>query len=378
MEDKEVSVLSFMSMRKTTKKSSPRKKTATTTTKPKQENRLKIESQQAHLTQDQQPQSTTSTPSISSENTQLNIVIPPGYTTLSELKAKGLLSKECADSLADECPKCHAPILVSSTMKQIICSNMDCETKLARRMELMLKDLGVAEFGESRCEEFILKNNIQKPYKIFELDTYQYPDKYSDQMKEKLYVELHKNKKFTLGTLVKSYHLYGLDADALKIFKGYDSLSTFYADLDQYGEDLIAEKLAIQTTGGKTYQIKEQLEVNREDLEKLVGLFEIESCQDELFTIAITNGVTAIDPETGKKFKNKDIYVNYLTGLGKGKVVRSEQLNQSCAYLIADEYNPDDDSTWTGKIKTAKRWEGKGIAIKVVTSEELIDIVRNL
>lgn len=304
--------------------------------------------------------------------------VPDGYITMKEYKVQENLPEEMCAVLLDECEKCNAPIIVSDSGKLIECSNPDCLTKLGRRMELMCKTLKIANFGYSTCELFINECGLTTLRGLFELEPEDYPEKYSMLMREKLFVSLHKNKKFTLATLLKAFHLTGLADDAEKVLKGYDNINTFFEDLDSHGELLLADKLNIGVTGGRTLNILNQLQSNREEITKFVGLFEVESTAEVLFNIAITEGVNALDPSTGKKFSNKDEYVSYLSSLGKGRIVRKDKVNLQCAYLVADQCDLNDPDTWTGQVKSAKKWELQGKNIKVVTSAELIDIIKNM
>ena len=140
------------------------------------------------------------------------------------------------DSLPKFCEveSCGFPMQINEVLTEVSCSNVRCPKKIAKRVQELCQKLGI-ESTYLTAFDYVIMNHITNPMYLFksqagiELEQEE-RDKIIKQMSLERFVELN-----CLPYL----------EDTIKIFKEYDSLDDFYADLESDGIEFLEKQLSV-------------------------------------------------------------------------------------------------------------------------------------
>lgn len=140
------------------------------------------------------------------------------------------------DSLPKFCEveSCGFPMQINEVLTEVSCSNVRCPKKIAKRVQELCQKLGI-EITYLTAFDYVIMNHITNPMYLFksqagiELEQEE-RDKIIKQMSLERFVELN-----CLPYL----------EDTIKIFKEYDSLDDFYADLESDGIEFLEKQLSV-------------------------------------------------------------------------------------------------------------------------------------
>ena len=140
------------------------------------------------------------------------------------------------DSLPKFCEveSCGFPMQINEVLTEVSCSNVRCPKKIAKRVQELCQKLGI-EITYLTAFDYVIMNHITNPMYLFksqagiELEQEE-RDKIVKQMSLERFVELN-----CLPYL----------EDTIKIFKEYDSLDDFYADLESDGIEFLEKQLSV-------------------------------------------------------------------------------------------------------------------------------------
>ena len=140
------------------------------------------------------------------------------------------------DSLPKFCEveSCGFPMQINEVLTEVSCSNVRCPKKIAKRVQELCQKLGI-EITYLTAFDYVIMNHITNPMYLFksqagiELEQEE-RDKIRKQMSLERFVELN-----CLPYL----------EDTIKIFKEYDSLDDFYADLESDGIEFLEKQLSV-------------------------------------------------------------------------------------------------------------------------------------
>lgn len=183
------------------------------------------------------------------------------------------------NELPAECPECGAPTQIQLNLTKLQCSDPRCPSKVAKRIETLLSDLGIKGIGDKGIRAYVDENDVTNPFEIFD-----HQDLFYSRMNEdadrrlKTALNAVADRGMKLYELVHYMHLpYISEKTSRKLFEGYDSIGDFYADMG-YGEeavDFVQDKLGIKLDGMSTQacNVKDSLEEFEEDLLQAEELF---------------------------------------------------------------------------------------------------------
>ena len=140
------------------------------------------------------------------------------------------------DSLPKFCEveSCGFPMQINEVLTEVSCSNVRCPKKIAKRVQELCQKLGI-EITYLTAFDYVIMNHITNPMYLFksqagiELEQEE-RDKIIKQMSLERFVELN-----CLPYL----------EDTINIFKEYDSLDDFYADLESDGIEFLEKQLSV-------------------------------------------------------------------------------------------------------------------------------------
>lgn len=140
------------------------------------------------------------------------------------------------DSLPKFCEveSCGFPMQINEVLTEVSCSNVRCPKKIAKRVQELCQKLGI-EITYLTAFDYVIMNHITNPMYLFKSQAgialeQEERDKIIKQMSLERFVELN-----CLPYL----------EDTIKIFKEYDSLDDFYADLESDGIEFLEKQLSV-------------------------------------------------------------------------------------------------------------------------------------
>ena len=140
------------------------------------------------------------------------------------------------DSLPKFCEveSCGFPMQINEVLTEVSCSNVRCPKKIAKRVQELCQKLGI-EITYLTAFDYVIMNHITNPMYLF---------------KSQAGIELEQEerdkiiKQMSLERFVELKCLPYLE-DTIKIFKEYDSLDDFYADLESDGIEFLEKQLSV-------------------------------------------------------------------------------------------------------------------------------------
>ena len=287
-----------------------------------------------------------------------------GFLTVGEARNEGLIPRELVESIGLTCSYCGSPLAVSGNLKRLTCSNEYCPKLVANQTENFLKSFGVRDIGPAICYDIVKNCELKFCYSILDIPYEFMPERYSDEVKYKLWEQMNDIRTQPIYKIVQALGLDGIDKSAKKIFGDVNDIEEFYNVLEYAdGEEYIAEKLGIGM-GIRTESVLNELLYAKELVIDAVGRFNIEEVEEGLedvivITVAITKSV--------KGWKSKEAFVSNLNDEYKSrcKVILENSVSKKLNYLIADS-----GDTGTSKFDKARTYN-----IPIVTSEQFLGII---
>ena len=302
------------------------------------------------------------------------------------LKVKDLdeskLPKEFLDVLPKTCDVCGADTEITESLSMLCCPNPWCMAKARERLLAMLKDLGVKNLGESKCEKFLANFKTTNPYAIWMYE----PDKdgplyrgCSMEFSQSIYEQLNGMRDMLLWEFVRMGNLPGIRDSARHLFMQYSDLQEFYDDLESGGIGFIQELLGIKgkpvdasslntdvlVTGDddddssapasvKAMTIYESLVTFKDDLFEALPFVRI-STVDKVLNICISSAV-------GAPYKSKQDFVTQMNNRYGSKVHLNflGSVTKDCQYLIWSK-----EGLPTNKVSKAEK-----LKVPIMTGEE--------
>ena len=263
-----------------------------------------------------------------------------------------------------ECPICGGPLTLSDDLMHLTCDNPDCDGKVARKLEIAAKALGIDNVGPSAAKDLVDHLGVHHVSQLYEFtveDFLKIP-RFQGGLATNLYKSVQGAKEVTFAQFIRACQFYRVgDGTSNDIANAYDTLDQFR---NATADDLM------QKVGGMTIDsarlIMESVKKAGEDvsrLEKYVGIKYPEKIQGsnptgEILTCVVTGPLGfGSRPEFQRVFG--DAY-----GVKWGSSV-----TKNTDILVTNE------SASTTKYKKALELQAAGGKIKIMTEEEFLQYV---
>lgn len=273
-----------------------------------------------------------------------------------------LIDDEILEYIPRHC-ECGGEIEFTESLKQIACNNPKCFYKVASRLESMCKSLKVDGFGESSCIKICRDLKMISPFQALLIGNRTVDGVSSFKSKiDNLISEL--KKPMELWEMVALCNIPGIDSISYKLFGKYSSIEDAYKDFEKYQVPYIASLLG-NSGGVMSANIYNMLMQYKAELQFAESECNIKKLNIPKISIAIS--------ETPSGFGTKASYVARLNEIlnGKASILLSNTVTKEISYLVCSP------TTNTGKVKKANSLISNGANIKIVDSQELIDILIN-
>lgn len=273
-----------------------------------------------------------------------------------------LIDDEILEYIPRHC-ECGGEIEFTESLKQIACNNPRCYYKVASRLENMCKSLKVDGFGESSCVKICRDLKMISPFQALLIGNRTVDGVASFKSKiDNLISEL--KKPMELWEMVALCNIPGIDSISYKLFGKYSSIEDAYKDFEKYQVPYIASLLG-NSGGVMSSNIYSMLMQYKAELQFAESECNIKKLNVPKISIAIS--------ETPTGFGTKASYVARLNEIlnGKASILLSNTVTKEISYLVCSP------TANTGKVKKANSLISNGANIKIVDSQELIDIIIN-
>lgn len=299
------------------------------------------------------------------------------------------LPDEFLATLPTQCDTCGSDTEITETLSMLRCSNPSCLEKSVQRMVALLKDLGVKNMGESKCQSFLEHWGITNPLAIFMYepsDGVLY-DGCSMDFSEAMFEQMEGKRKMLLWEYVKYANLPGIRDSARKLLASYDSLEEFYDDVENGGISFVQELLSIkgkaETSTGKDIDDEEgnnavsvtavdvynTLIFFKSELFEALPFVEIKQLTTEMVNICISTAV-------GKPYGSKSDFVAQMNQQFGDKIHLNflGSVSNECQFLIwSKEGAPTSKVTKVERINEKRR--AKNIAQGLPEDNDFIHIM---
>lgn len=282
--------------------------------------------------------------------------------TYQDVVDNELIDDEILEYIPRHC-ECGGEIEFTESLKQIACNNPKCFYKVASRLESMCKSLKVDGFGESSCVKICRDLKMISPFQALLIGNRTVDGVSSFKSKiDNLISEL--KKPMELWEMVALCNIPGIDSISYKLFGKYSSIEDAYKDFEKYQVPYIASLLG-NSGGVMSANIYNMLMQYKAELQFAESECNIKKLNVPKISIAIS--------ETPSGFGTKASYVARLNEIlnGKASILLSNTVTKEISYLVCSP------TTNTGKVKKANSLISNGADIKIVDSQELIDILIN-
>lgn len=277
---------------------------------------------------------------------------------VSEAYEMGIIPEDIMDVLPNNgyCEYCDNELSLSDNFTQLYCDNAYCSSKIAARLEFMMKSLDIDNWGESACLKAARDFKLKSPYAIFKLTEFNINYKDISNFKNKVDIlKKVRNKPIPFWRVVQIAAIPGIDTIAFKLLNNYNSADEFYSDLHKEEVSLIYEKLGLseesKVMGVRIYNTFVEYE---SEIRFGESIFNIQKVADTVISIAITGEVYG--------YSSKKKYIEELNDLYGDKVTiyMSNTLTKNTYALICDNENSQ-----TNKAVKAEKY-----GIKVFNSRQ--------
>lgn len=266
---------------------------------------------------------------------------------VKDLKSKGELPQEFLDLLPEVC-ECGGDLAISASLTGLHCANPWCLSRVVKRAEQMLADLGVLGLGEKNLEKFFITYNTRNPLDLFALEEgmliYQGA---SEVVSGKIISQIQAKKEMFLWELVYIANIPGVRTTAKTLLANYENLTDFYDDLEAGKEDFIKEHLNIgQWTSLAAFKIFKSFMTYKNDLlegEKYISKKVLKDIEE--IEICISEGVSG--------FKSKPEFVGVLNKEFGDKYffVNNSSITKRTKYFIWEGVNVTSKATKASKMQ---------------------------
>lgn len=247
---------------------------------------------------------------------------------VKDLIVGGRFPKQFCDVLPTSCDVCGADTEINASLTILKCSNPYCGCKASQRLLSMLKDIGVKNFGESRCLQFLNHFRITNPYAIFAYSVEEdgLIGNMSQEFCENLEEQVDQHRSMLLWEYVKIGNLPNLRDSARFIFNGYTDLNSFYDDLEDGGVLFIQERLGIKGNEDdlsvRALAIYDSLQMFKDDLLAYIDFVDIISPRTILnicISTAVGNGYSSKADFVSKMNERYGsfVHLNFLSSVTK-------------------------------------------------------------
>ena len=163
---------------------------------------------------------------------------------------KDIFPNDFLHQLPLTCDSCGAETEVIESLSYLQCSNPKCISKVAYRLFLLLKDLGIDLLSIEDCINFLDEFETSNPYAIFlynyEADGELY-EGFGEETSRELFEELNKKRGMLLWEYIKIGNFGNFNESIEKVLSDYFDLFDFYEDLMSGGIPLVQNLLLKNT-----------------------------------------------------------------------------------------------------------------------------------
>lgn len=277
------------------------------------------------------------------------------------------LPQEFIDVLPKTCDICGADCEITESLTMLCCPNPHCMGKATQRLLALLKDLGVKNLGESKCQRFLEHFGTTNPYAIFMYELSDGPlyDGCSMDFSEGIFDQIDDKRDMMLWEFVKIGNLPNIRDSARHLFKDYADLEEFYDDLEYGGIAFVQDLLGI---GGKKVSTDADGFYDEDDDEntpvsvKAVAVYDsLMAYKDDLFeALEFVNIISVnkimnicISTAVGAPYKSKSDFVQQMNTRYGDKVHLNflGSVTKDCEYLIWSK-----EGMPTNKVQKAQRY----------------------
>ena len=289
---------------------------------------------------------------------------------ISEVINNQLLSQSVIDCIPTHCEACGEEIKFTNSLRQIYCPNKYCSLKIAARLESMVRAMKVDGWDKDTCKIICSTFKLKSPFQVFLLE-----DKVKegaicneiDSFEEKIAAICDREKrKVQVWELVWYSGIPTIETTAYKIFKGYNSLSEAYNEIEKFQVPLIADKLGLRNsdTGVMAVNVYNILIEYKDELLFGETQFEILKSEGKTFYIAIDGVIQG--------FTNKSEYIEYINKRYQGKInaILMNSVTRSVHALVCDGNTSSNKYLTARKVLEKQRAENEE---RSAAGEPLID-----
>lgn len=292
----------------------------------------------------------------------------------------GALPQAFLDVLPKTCEACGADTEITETLTMLVCSNRRCPEKACQRLVALLKDLGVKNMGDSKCQQFLTAHNTVNPYSILlynpATDGPLYPG-CSIEFSESIYEQINGVRSMLLWEFVKIGNLPGIRDSARHLFINYADLEEFYDDLEGGGVAFVQSALSIKgdsnqasvgidddddATSVKAVDVYNTLVFYKDELLESVKGVDLISV-NKIMNICISTAV-------GAPYKSKQDFVAQMNARFSDKVHLNflGSVTKDCEYVVWSK-----EGAPTSKVKKAEKY-----GIPVLTGAEFEAMLQSM
>lgn len=272
------------------------------------------------------------------------------------------------DVLPKTCDVCGADTEITESLTMLCCPNQKCMAKAVQRLLALLKDLGIKNLGESKCQKFLEHFGTTNPYAIFMYELSDGPlyDGCSMAFSEAIFDQVNDKRSMLLWEFVKIGNLPGIRDSARHLFMQYEDLEEFYDDLDAGGIAFVQDLLGIR--GTKNVSVDNDGFIDDDDDDSAVSvkatviydslmtfkqdLFDAIEFVDILTVNKVMN--ICISTAVGAPYKSKADFVQQMNAKYSDKVHLNflGSVTKDCEYLIWSK-----EGMPTNKVQKAQRYD---------------------
>lgn len=290
--------------------------------------------------------------------------------TLQEAIDNELISDQIINVIPRKC-KCGSNIVISDSLKEIKCSNINCIYKTINRIYNASKLLSIG-LQESDIKNIVNKLGIVTPYQLLMLD-----GAYDKQMiNSEDIIEIDniiqnikniKQNDYYIYNIVEMCGIEKIRIIAKKLFYGFESFDEAYNEIEQGQISFISERLGMSNPDGSTFAYdiyKSLIELKDEFIFGEMQL-NIKKCNKKRLFVAFSDNVIP--------YVNKSEYLDYLNNNYNYEFVLITTISDNTDILIKNSVDT------SGKYRAARIINDKVIASGMNSGELTISSInRNI
>lgn len=271
-----------------------------------------------------------------------------------------ILSPLLLKTLQSKC-KCGGDIEFSNSLRSAHCSRGNCIGTVIHRINTLNKKLNL-HISDIDVENIAKKLKLLTPYQLFALDTVvksgdiTYADIHNlgDVMQS---LEKVKQKEYYLYEIVEMSGIASISNTAKAIFKGFDSVTEIYNEIDKGQLSFVNERLGLISTEAYTLgvEIYNQLVQFMEEFLFAEMQLKVKKYSDYKLNIAFCDNIIP--------FVNKQEYIEYINSISKYKFNLVSSISTDTDILVRNS------SDISNKSRTARMINDKFIAESINKGE---------